>query len=142
MIKCIFYNKDRNKCFSYLKNYIFLWRKEQSAIKNEEWVTQKVNNHDDTNTTILTTLFSLDDSSFHSVSSTLFKYSNGFVKTFIVVRIRKRVRFIALPLINKNKWSHIQYWYILSIKVWGNQIILSFWFFEFLAGNISMKLQK
>ena len=106
------------------KNYIFLWRKEQSAIKNEEWDTQKVNNHDDTNTTILTTLFSLDDSSFHSVSSTFYKYSNGFVKTFIVVKIRKRVRFIALPLI-KDKWSHIEYWIILSIKVRGNQIILA-----------------
>ena len=60
------------------KNYIFLWRKEQSAIKNEEWDTQKVNNHDDTNTTILTTLFSLDDSSFNSVSFYFFELQQRF----------------------------------------------------------------
>ena len=60
------------------KKLYFSVKKGTSVIKNEEWDTQKVNNHDDTNTTILTTLFSLDDSSFHSVSFYYFKLQQRF----------------------------------------------------------------
>ena len=51
----------RDGLYNRIKNIVCVKEKdrEQTAIKNEEWGIQKLNNHDDTNTTILTTLFSL-----------------------------------------------------------------------------------